>query len=688
VADSSDTQSTVTLDDFLASLAGGPVHSSGAFTISEQAAREKLARFTLVHPSLYLLELVGVAVLGGARQFEVLTQGQDTLYRFDGEPLTAQDCHNALGQMFETSSSRRLGCLGLALTTAHGLAGRDLVVGLPEGTFTFDGERFSLQSSQGTGGETEIRVPGRFGFFTSSRRDATLEETLRLTACSAMQITLDGRQLSYGWRPDRPWTIAALWRWTNENARLKWDCSTVHPTFEEPSPGDFSAILALMPDTEAAKNGLTVVHLGVSYRVRDPEFNIPGVCAVVRADGLERNLSRSEILWNPAYLSLREQLKLAAQKLIWATLNSAYRLTTRFMACQPSVEWAFESRRQQGVESSAAASWLAIAARLRNHPTPQVLADLAIEQDRLGNPRKAEDFRLAAIERLVENFRQLGRNRNLEKNFMVWTPLLRELVDRLEDSQRKVYLKNFLALIEPRRSTDNLPVEQETQRLRLLGRTSEAVELLPQIGSGLHLFSNKIPIEVLLAVPRSKEALNELLRQVRFASVDEALSGTWPSYYRLHRALLADILEYRNDRRALKARQLCIKHASNGEMLYLTTLEMCRHARAKGSIALWIKARAAASYHLLTQSMTMIEHLTTEHPLIAGILDGKVFIPKDVDGFLLPLCDRLGYYGEVLPYLTSRLAHRLRLAGEYQVADQLLARLYTLRAMDHSLQGL
>ena len=39
-----DAQATVTLDEFLASLEGGTVHSSGAFTISEQAARDKLAR--------------------------------------------------------------------------------------------------------------------------------------------------------------------------------------------------------------------------------------------------------------------------------------------------------------------------------------------------------------------------------------------------------------------------------------------------------------------------------------------------------------------------------------------------------------------------------------------------------------------------------------------------------------------
>ena len=95
-----DAQATVTLDEFLASLEGGTVHSSGAFTISEQAARDKLARYTLIHPSLYVLELMAVAVLGGASKFEVTTPGGDTHFRFDGAPLSAEDCQQALGQMF------------------------------------------------------------------------------------------------------------------------------------------------------------------------------------------------------------------------------------------------------------------------------------------------------------------------------------------------------------------------------------------------------------------------------------------------------------------------------------------------------------------------------------------------------------------------------------------------------------
>lgn len=591
--------------------------------------------------------------------------------------------------MFESSTSRRLGCLGLALTAAHGLAGGALSLTLSEGVFAFDGQAFYKQDGSGEEGVVELRVPGRYGFVGGLfRRAASLEETLQLAACAPLEVSLDGRWLSEGFRLPKSWLVGASLHWTHPRLPLHLWGGSYGPRREEPSPGEFSAIFVLLPVEEAARTGLTVVHQGVSYRVRDPEFNVPGVSAVVMSDELERNLSRSEILWNNTYRSLREHLLLGAQKLIWASLESPDRFHPRMQACQKSVQWAYDARCKQGVEHAQAASWLAVQARLSTHPTPQALADLAIEQLRLNNPRKAEDFRLAAIALLLENFRRLTQSRELERNLMTWVPLLGDLVKALDESERKASLRNFLAMVEPLRDLESPTVEQRIQQLRLFGRPAEAAALLPEWTVKPFDFGDRVPIEVLLAVPRSDEALTALLKLVRHDSVDQALAASWPRYRLLELDLLADILEYRNDVRALVARQLCVEFADGVEMRYLTSLEMCRHARAKGNMAAWIRARARASYYSLSKGLSGVEKLSTDHPLIRDILESRASVPPDLDGFLLPVCDALGWYSNVLPYLTARLAHRLRLAGEYVVADRMLARVYTLRSMDRYLYRL
>ena len=670
-------------------MSGGEIDSSGAFTISEQAAREKLARYTLVHPSLYVLELLGVAVLGRAHYFRVTTPGGDTCFRFNGQPLSLLECQQALGQMFESSSSRRLACLGLALTAAHGLAGGDLTLTLPEGVYAFDGQAFHKQDRPGEEGVVELRVPGRYGFVGGLfRRAASLEETLQLAACAPLEVSLDGRWLSEGFKLPKSWMVGASLHWTHPSLPLHLWAGGHGPRLEEPSPGDFSAIFVLLPVEEAVRTGLTVVHQGVSYRVRDPEFNVPGVSAVVMSNALERNLSRSEILWNSTYQSLREHLLLGAQKLIWATLESPERFHPNTQACQASIQWAFDARRRQGVEHAQAASWLAVQARLSTHPTPQALADLALEQIRLNNPRKAEDYRLAAIALLLESFRRCARSRELDRHLSSWSPMLSSLVEALDESRYKASLRNFLAMVEPLRDTASPTVEQRIQRLRLQGRPAEAAALLSEWKLKPFDFSNRVPIEVLLAVPRSAEALTALLDFLGYDSVAQALAADWPRYRLLELDLLADILEYRNDERALVARQLCVQFAGGVEMRYLTSLEMCRHARAKGQMAIWIRARARASYYSLSKSMSTVDTLTAEHPLIGDILEGRACVPPDLDGFLLPVCDALGWYNDAFPYLTARLAHRLRLAGKYTAADQLLARVYTLRSMDRCLSNL
>ena len=74
--------------------------------------------------------------------------------------------------------------------------------------------------------------------------------------------------------------------------------------------------------------------------------------------------------------------------------------------------------------------------------------------------------------------------------------------------------------------------------------------------------------------------------------------------------------------------------------------------------------------------------------MIADLLEDGLLSVKRLDELFLPLCDKHTRFCDAFPYLLGRLAQRLRLAGELIRADQVLARGYTLRAMERVLGNL
>lgn len=679
-----DAQETVTLDGFLASL-GGAVHSSGAFTISEQSAREKMARYTLVHPSLYLLELVAAAVLGGATRFEVSTRQGDTHFRFDGIPLTEEDCRTASGYLFEGSSSPRLGCLGLALSAAHSVAGGPLTLVLEAGTLLFDNHFRLVTEPLGMPGWTEIRVPGRFGFLGGLfRKDASLRQTLQLCVHAPLNLTLDGEDLSDGWKPDRYWGVAALLRWENPRYPLKWTGGTVNPLLVLPSPGDFSALMAVVPP-ESQVRGVTIIHQGVAYRSQDPDLAIPGLCIAVMTNGLERNLSRSEIVWDAEYRRLSQTLCEGAEELLRHVLTTPYRLTDRLRRCRASFEWADAHLPDESPQKPDMRSWLETEELSRAPLTfPTSISSLAARSRAQGPSRKTDDLNLLALETVIEKFRQPGNRRYLNHHLQDWTPTLAELLPHLEESPREKDLEAFLALLQPLHLGPSPTIEQQILRYRILGQPEKAMDLLEAWQGPPSQYGFHIEAELQVALQRPALALKSLLEQVVEPSLDSLLGKPCPSYWLRYLDFIADVLEYMDHPRALAARRLALESETNKDLLVPAHLELARQYGAKGRFLDSVHHRVKAT-HLALWSKREVPVAAGELPAMWKELESKSGVPTDLDRYLLPLCDKIGGTN---PYLIARLAHRLRLKGELIKADQLLARAYTLARMDLELYGL
>jgi hypothetical protein len=675
---------TVTVDAYLASLGADNVHSRGAFSISETAAREKLARYTLVHPSLYVLELLSAAVLGGASFLEVTTPGGDTHFRFDGQPLESSAVVEALGHLFVSSDDPRLSCLGLALSTAASGSGGELVLRLADGVFSFAGGALQQLSAEASSC-CQLEVPGRFGFLGRLlHREASLRELLSRGSCAPLRLTLDGEELSQGWRPEQSWETAALLRWEHPDYPLDWGMSGISPALTAPSPGDFAALIAFMPLEIAAQNKITVIHQGVAYRVHDSSFHVPGVCAAVASRGLKRNLSRSEIVKDEALRHLLWRVESGAQLLASKAVAGPYRFCRNFRKARATVSWAFYSR--VGREHERFQLWLQTEEVAASQPDPAALVTLAQEKKDAGEGEVARALRLLALDLVVDRLQAWQYRRYMAENFPHWAELLERLVDDLSGTERESSMRAFLAFVQPlSQPPQSLPAAGRILTERLLGHPETAASLLDGWVDRKYEFEFRVPVEVLLAVRRTEEALSRLLSISGCDSVAAALGSEWPRHKVLELDFLADILELLGDSRALRAREMAYHGSEGGGIRAYRCLELCRHARACGSMLEWVRYRATASLLSVGSGEGSVAELEARVPALCQTLQGRSASMAELDEMLLPLCDAYTAFSEEFPYLLHRVAHRMRMAGEPVKADQLLARGYTLRAMEQTL---
>jgi hypothetical protein len=103
----------------------GQVESRGDFTLDIKKARDKLRRFQLLSPHLYVLELVGAAVSGGAREIEVTTTAEGIRFVMPGmKPYSRSELINLYSHLFLSQTDRkndRLRQLAICINSALGL---------------------------------------------------------------------------------------------------------------------------------------------------------------------------------------------------------------------------------------------------------------------------------------------------------------------------------------------------------------------------------------------------------------------------------------------------------------------------------------------------------------------------------------------------------------------------------------
>ncbi|MBI3930268.1 MAG: hypothetical protein HY319_32325 [Armatimonadetes bacterium] len=317
---------------------GGGFHSTGAFTIDPDRAREKLKRFQLADPHHYVLLLISGAVSGGATRIQIDNDADDCLLRFDGQPLQAFDLGNLLPSLFALPSDRswtRLRELSIGINTALGLGPRWIRMESWNGhqglrcLFGPGGRQLEKLSSPPWDppiAENRIHVRDRFQWRTVQRflrgfRELPPEARAVTERCRWCPVPLKVN----GVRVDEPVSFGGSWlAWCHRigahpQARLQAVRPGAIVEWEEHGDHGYSCVIAL----GSGEGGvLDLVVRGLSAPRRKVASRVP-FRAVVSHPDLNRNVSQNDVVEDESYRRLEQELRALA-------VGSAFRLAPRY----------------------------------------------------------------------------------------------------------------------------------------------------------------------------------------------------------------------------------------------------------------------------------------------------------------------------------------------------------------------
>lgn len=307
------------LNQFMAQFSeGGEFESAGVFTIDVEKAGDKVQRFQLVDPYLYIAHLVAAASLSGATSLRFSKTASEISVSFDGAPYDLTQLDNlSHGLLASYSGERRVQELAVAVMGARATEPEHLVWEsvAPTGVgvrMSYLGDKRELEEMEfaPTGNRLVLKYPvtwkrirGRFD--TKSPEAEVLKNfcsraPLRIyTDLGILNEDEFGPQDFLAWQYLRGTEIHAPLRVPSRRTGF---CS--HDSWQEP----YSALLCLANPIYSEVHGLTIVLNGVTFR-RAKVLGCPYACGIVFVSHLNKNLSHTDIVEDEAYHRLLDTLR-------------------------------------------------------------------------------------------------------------------------------------------------------------------------------------------------------------------------------------------------------------------------------------------------------------------------------------------------------------------------------------------
>jgi len=313
------------VDGFLADLRGEGEHNSeGEFTLDPRQAAEKLRLFQLSDPYHYVLLLAEAAFLGGATFLRAQVSSREVQLSHDGEP-------GELGDLFERIFTTRvrpdLRSLGLGLNAALRLAPQCLTVECGEQRLQVSAEGNRVESCP-PAPHWRVTLRHRLGWQMLKKVLSLTERQPEADALSSFcrwapaRVEVNGQAL-VDRRPAGDALLQARIRSSKALARLPWNPGSEPPvTLELPSPGNFEAVLTGFPAGDPQQSQVELIVNGVWAGRRPLPNPYLRLLGAVSCPGLERNVSRTDVVDTPALQRILRQVKLLARELLKGALRS------------------------------------------------------------------------------------------------------------------------------------------------------------------------------------------------------------------------------------------------------------------------------------------------------------------------------------------------------------------------------
>lgn len=316
------------LNEFIRSVTGDMPVESGTFSISLEKAEEKLGRFQLPDPYLYVSHLVVCAVLGGAEKFNLERSVNSVKVEFDGELLTKEELESIFAHLFAGSKSKRLEELAIALRGAEQTSPTSMTLTSGDVVWVKNGDATTIKVDE-RGGVNRTQLTLEYsslmdrvrGFFSDPKRPEI--EVLKRFCIRAPLILKADHELLTDNRFS-PQNAFAWKQWSSSLNPAEIPLPQHSQGFTQVTSHDrrFSAVLALLNPIYAKVQGLTIVLNGVSFQRPNKVLSCPFACGVVYVEHLPKNASHTDLVEQDQYQQLLQELEELIEEL-WRDLAAS-----------------------------------------------------------------------------------------------------------------------------------------------------------------------------------------------------------------------------------------------------------------------------------------------------------------------------------------------------------------------------
>ncbi len=669
----------------------GQAESSGVFTITAGKALEKLRRFALPEPRLYVLNLLASAVIGGATRFVVHLESSKATFEDNGAPLDADQFKDLWNQLLNPVD-RRVYELAVALNALRTLGPTELFVESWNGergwNLLVDDESLEVleirESSFPIGtavNRLTVREPLRVG--TIRRWWGQLPEhaaLVRTAAYAPLRMEVNRKPISHSVTLGILSATCVAWvHLVQELPKLRVEVperqwSPMVVVFPQShSPGRFEVVLCLDVPSAAGMEGLLILLNGVAFLRSQVVFHLPFACAVVLTGDLSKNLSHTDLAEDDRYRSMLAHLNDQADDLLVSRLDDTGGLGPEFD--EGSAHWVPDlcaRLRERKLDGSAAKveRWLKERQFAQDLENPDLWGALRTELESLATDpagKKLETRLLGALSEAGRSFFEAGKTLRCCRLWVRLVELgqIRDAAWYGEQWENLVVLRALCGMEHD--PTECRSPETVGALFRLSGRPTQALQW--------HQCSQSRG-ESLLALERFDEAetsLREAVEKVGGPAAAESLSdclafgpGRTP--------------QRRKD--ALKLREEAVAQRTlTWASCQTFFLEDLAHL-AKGALPFhdWIRYRIRAGLG----SSIPIEAV---RQLDAGLTAGRALLRRGATGIVrikstvIAAESKFAPNHVLLDAAQQRAAHLLRGAGHWAEADDVLARGRLLRGI-------